>query len=241
MMNSRLNTHDRQLSTAWKVFGLLAFSLVSIPVNAEERDEENVTYDGLIAIEASNVYSAYIDPSADFSVFRRVAILEPLVAFRSNWQRDQNRSRSRNIRGSDVARIKEDVAGIFKDVFTEQLEAAGFEVVNYADEDVLILRPAIVDLDITAPDVQRAGRSRSYAAGTGAATLFLELFDSVTGDIIGRAADRRAAGRTGGFATVSNRVTNRADARREFRVWADTLIAFLNAHYVEAKAEVEAE
>ena len=231
--------HGRQVTDAWRVFGLLAFLLVSLPVNAEEGDEENVTYDGLVAIEGSRVYSAFIDPAADFSVFQRVAILDPHVAFRSNWQRDQNRSRSRNVRASDVERIKEDVAGIFKDVFTEQLEAAGFEVVNYADEDVLILRPAIVDLDVTAPDVRSAGRSRTYTAGTGAATLFLELFDSVSGQIVGRAVDRRAGGRAGGFATVSNRVTNRADARREFRVWADMLIEFLNEHYVEGKAEAE--
>jgi hypothetical protein len=212
--------------------------LVPILGSAEE-EEEYVSFDGLVVVEGSRVHMAYIDPDADFSVFHRVAILDPHVAFRSNWQRDVNRSRSRNVRASDMERIKEDVAGIFKDVFTEQLEAAGFEVVNYAGEDVLILRPAIIDLDVTAPDVRTAGRSRTYTAGTGAATLYLELFDSLSGAIIGRAADRRAGGRSGGFATVSNRVTNRADARREFRVWADKLIEFLNEHYVEAKAEAE--
>jgi hypothetical protein len=213
--------------------------MVPILASAEE-EAAYVTFDGLVAIEGSRVHMAYIDPKADFSVFQRVAILDPHVAFRSNWQRDQNRSRSRNVRASDVERIKEDVAGLFKDVFTEQLEAAGFDVVNFADEDVLVLRPAIVDLDVTAPDVRSAGRSRTYTAGGGAATLYIELFDSLSGDIIGRAADRRASGR-GGFATRSNRVTNRADARREFRVWADQLIEFLNEHYVEAKAENESE
>jgi hypothetical protein len=138
-----------------------------------------------------------------------------------------------------MERIKEDVASIFKDVFTEQLEAAGFDVVNYAGEDVLVLRPAIIDLDVTAPDVRTGGRSRTYTANTGAATLYIELFDSLSGAIVGRAADRRAAGRRGGFATVSNRVTNRADARREFRVWADKLIEFLNEHYVEGEPEAE--
>jgi hypothetical protein len=34
-------------------------------------------------------------------------------------------------------------------------------------------------------------------------------------------------------------VTNRADARREFRVWAEKLIEFLNEHYVEADAETK--
>ena len=232
--------HGQQLAPVWKVFGLFVLMLVPILGNAEEA-EENVSFDGLVAVEGSRVHMAYIDPDADFSVFERVAILDPHVAFRSNWQRDQNRSRSRNVRASDMERIKEDVAGLFKEVFTEQLEAAGFEVVNYAGEDVLVLRPAIIDLDVTAPDTRTAGRSRTYTAGTGAATLYLELFDSLSGAIIGRAADRRAGGRSGGFATVSNRVTNRADARREFRVWADKLIEFLNEHYVEAKVEAEAE
>ncbi len=236
-MTTNLSMHDQQLASLWKVIGLFVLMLVPILGSAEE-EEQKVSFDGLVAIEESNVHMAYIDPNADFSVFQRVAILEPHVAFRSNWRRDVNRSRSRNVRASDVERIKEDVAGIFKDVFTEQLEAAGFEVVNYADEDVLILRPAILDLDITAPDTRSAGRSRTYTAGSGAATLYLELFDSLSGAIIGRAVDRRAA-RSGTFATVSNRVTNRADARREFRVWADKLIEFLNAHYVEAKAEPE--
>ena len=171
---------------------------------------------GLSLSKTATWHSAFIDPEADFSVFRRVSVLEPHVAFRSNWQRDQNRSRSRNVRASDVERIKEDVAGLLKDVFVERLEAAGYDVVNVADEDVLVVRPAIIDLDITAPDVRSTGRSRTYAASTGAATLFVELFDSLSSDLIGRAVDRRSAGRSGGFAMQNNRVTNRADARREF-------------------------
>jgi len=237
-MNTKSSMHGQQLASVRKVFGLFVLMLVPILGSAEE-EEQMVSFDGLVAIEESNVYMAYIDPNADFSVFQRVAILDPHVAFRSNWRRDQNRSRSRNVRISDMERIKEDVASLFKDVFTEQLEAAGFDVVNYAGDDVLVLRPAIVDLDVSAPDTRSGGRSRIYTTATSAATLYIELFDSVTGAIVGRAADRRAAGRTSGFATVSNRVTNRANARREFRVWADKLIEFLNQHYVEAKAEAE--
>ena len=107
---------------------------------------------------------------------------------------------------------------------------------NYIDEDVLILRPAIVDLDVTAPDISRAGRSRSYVASAGAATLFIEMFDALTGDLLGRAVDRRAARSTGSIAIRANRVTNLADARREFRRWADMLIEFLDQHYLKADA-----
>ena len=210
--------------------------VAAFTAQADEHEDEK-TWDGLVMLEETDVHAAFIDPDADFSVFGRVALIRPSVAFRSNWQRDQNRtSRSRNVRANDVERIKEDVADLFMDVFTEQLEAAGYDVVNYVDDDVLIIRPAVIDLDVTAPDTRSAGRTRTYTATSGAATLFIEMFDSVTGDLIGRAVDRRTGGRSRSFAMQSNRVTNRADARREFRAWADQLIAFLDQHYMKAAA-----
>jgi hypothetical protein len=61
--------------------------------------------------------------------------------------------------------------------------------------------------------------------------LYIQLFDSVSGDIIGRAADRQAVRRAGGNLTWSNSVTNTADARRMMGGWADNLVGFLDAHY----------
>jgi hypothetical protein len=191
-------------------------------------------FDGLEPIEGARVAMAYIDPDADFSVFRRVAILDPHVAFRSKWQRDHNRSRSRNISNDDMERIKTDVASLFREVFCERLQANdGYEVVDVIGDDVLLLRPAIVDLDISAPDTRAAGRTRTYSASAGAATLYIELFDSVSGEILGRAADRRTARNSAAGLTWSNGVTNTAEARRMFGRWADQLRAFLDAHYTK--------
>ena len=104
---------------------LLLFLLV--PLAGQAQDEEaTVTFDGLVLVEDAEVHAAFIHPDADFSVFKRVAILPALVAFRSDWQQRQNRgSRSRNVRASDMERITEDVADLLNDVFIEQLEAAG--------------------------------------------------------------------------------------------------------------------
>ena len=231
-MNYKLKMHDHQLPRLGAVLGLVL--LLSPIIGSTQEEDENVGWDGLVEVEQTAIHAVFINPDADFSVFTSVGILDANVSFRSNWQRDQNRSRTRNIRTSDMERIQEDVAGLFNEVFTERLEAAGYEVVNYTGEDVLVLRPAILDLDITAPDIQSAGRSRTYAASSGAATLLLELFDAASGQIVGRGVDRRTVRRSGGFATVSNRVTNTANARREFGAWADKLIEFLDAHYVKA-------
>jgi hypothetical protein len=177
---------------------------------------------------------AYIDPEADFSVFTRVMILEPHVAFRSNWQRDQNRRRSRNINARDMERIRADVASFFKQILTHTLQFNdGYEIVDEADYDVLLLRPAIIDLDITSPDIAASGRSRTATASSGAATLYIELFDSVSGKIIGRASDRQAARSAGGTVSWNNRVMNRAEGRRIFGRWAELLRTFLDQQYTK--------
>ena len=218
------------------IAGLATLSLLGgYAVIAEDKEKETapagISFDNLVPVEDARIQVAYIDPEADFSVFKRVRILDPFVAFRSNWQRDQNRSRTRNVTSRDMERIKADVATQFERVFVERLEDAGYSVVDVNDEDVLLLRPAIVDLDITAPDTRQAGRSRTFTASTGAATLYIEMFDSVSGDILGRGADRQAVRDAGHRLTWSNNVTNAADARRVFGRWADQLIAFLDSHY----------
>lgn len=207
-------------------------SVMASPAMAEDEAEpEKFTFDNLVPVEESRVQMAYIDPDADFSVFERVAILEPHVAFRGNWQRDQNRSPTTNVRQRDMDRIKRDVATLFERVFMDRLEASGYEVVDVSGPDVLVVRPAIIDLDITAPDTRSAGRSRTFTAGAGAATLYLELWDSHSGNIIGRAADRRAARSTGTRLTWNNSVTNTAEAQRMMQRWADKLVEFLDTHY----------
>ena len=209
----------------------------ALPLAAVADDTASKSFDSLIPVEDAEMAVAYIDPDADFGAFTKVMILEPFVAFQSNWERDQRRG-SRGTRGRvsarDMDRIKADVASMFREVFTDVLEANdGFEVVDESDYDVLLLRPAIIDLDITAPDTNSAGRSTTFVASAGAATVYIELFDSVSGSIIGRAADRRAARSTGRM-SWSNRVMNRTEGRRMMTVWAERLRTFLDSHYTEA-------
>jgi hypothetical protein len=215
---------------------LAAFTLLNLNFAAHAEDKPaaaavNIAFDDLVPVEDPKVAMAYINPEADFSVFKRVAIMEPFVAFRSNWQRDQNRSSTRNISTRDMERIKADVATLFERVFSERLEAAGYAVVDVMGDDVLLLRPAIIDLDVTAPDTMAAGRTRTFTASTGAATLYIELFDSVTGDILGRAADRQSVRNAGGRISWSNSVSNMADANRMIGRWADRLVGFLQNQY----------
>ena len=209
----------------------LSLTLPSGTLLASEQEPAPLTFDNLVPVEGGRMQSSFLDPQADFSVFRRVAILNPAIAFRSNWQRDQNRSRSRNVSRRDMERIKEAAARLFQQVFSERLEAAGYTVTEEAGEDVLILRPAIIDLDVSAPDTRTPGMSQTFTTTSAAANLYIELFDGLTGDIVGRAMDRQVVRNAGGHLSWSNSVTNIADARRMFGHWADILVSFLDSHY----------
>ena len=217
---------------AVKFVAFMCIMLVPLTVTAEDA---NPQFDNLVPVGDSQVAMAYIDPEADFSVFNRVMLLDTFVAFRSGWERDQRRgTRGTRISASDAERIKTRVSELFNSVMIETLEADdGFEIVTEPDDDVLLIRAAIIDLDVTAPDTSNPGRSRTFTADSGAATLYIELFDSVSGQIIGRALDRQAARNAGSTMRWTTRASNTADARRVFRGWAETLRGFLDTHYVK--------
>jgi hypothetical protein len=58
--------------------GLTALSFFLIgAANALGQTSDEISFDGLERVDSSRVHIAYINPDADFSVFKRVAILEP--------------------------------------------------------------------------------------------------------------------------------------------------------------------
>lgn len=220
--------HRNSFAPLALIFALLFSSAAMAALDGE-------LYENLEPIPGANAALAEIDPQADFTVFRRVKLLDTFVAFRSGWESDQRRGGSRmRISQSEVERIKTDVAELFREVMTETLEADdGFQVVDESGDDVLLLRPAIIDLDIVSPDGMGTGRGSSFSAETGSATLYIELYDSVSNQILGRAADRQTIRNAGNITTWSNQASNRADARRLFSDWSQALRGFLDNHYMD--------
>jgi hypothetical protein len=207
-----------------KALGLLTVGAVLVTFNLQpvQSDAPEISHDGLHLVKEESSTVVYRDPDADFSVYTRYMMLEPYVAFRKNWERD-TRVAGRPVPKDHIAKMKTEAARLLQEVFEEELGADdGFPLATAADDDVLLMRPAIIDLDVVAPDVPTAGRSRQYTADSMAATLVLELYDSVTGDILARAIDRQVM-RQQGYARLSSSVTNVADARRIYKRWATRL------------------
>ena len=87
------------------------------------------------------------------------------MAFVKNWRQRHNSSSVYRVTNRDIERIKTAMAELFREVFVAELDGkGGYAVVDSPDDDVLLLRPAIIDLDVTAPDLQRGARSYNFAA-----------------------------------------------------------------------------
>jgi hypothetical protein len=126
-----------------------------------------------------------------------------------------------------MTRIKTYLSEQFKKVFTDRLTASGETVTTAQGTGVLLLRPAIINLDVSAPHRADPSPQGIYTAGSaGQATLHLELYDSVTGALLARAVDVEVAGARG-YTSVRNGATNRTDAEVMLKKWADLLGTFL--------------
>lgn len=68
----------------------------------------------------------------------------------------------------------------------------------------------------------------TYASSAGEMTLYIELYDSVSGALLAKALDRRVDRNNTGTYTWSNSVSNKQASRRILKDWATILLDALN-------------
>lgn len=179
------------------------------------------TWDGLVQVKSKRLALAYLLPHADFRAYSKVMFDQPEVAFSKNWQRDYNRSTmtlSGRISDKDMLEAVEAAKASMSKIFPERFTQEGYQVVTEAGPDVLRLSTAIIDLEVNAPERDIPGRSRTYAVDAGEATFAIEARDSLTGQLLGRAIDRREAGEGPAYRRTYS--SNIADFEALFDSWA---------------------
>jgi hypothetical protein len=205
---------------AWNTKGILAgvLLLAASPLLAQATEDN---WEGLVRIKSDKIELVYLAPEADFRPYTKVILVPSDMAMKKNWLRDQRR-RSSGLSGdtteSDVVRALDLGKKEFDKYFAEEFAKAGFQIVTEPASDVVRVAAGVFDIDVVAPDTS-IGRSRTYSEEAGAGTLVLEVRDSVTNALLGRAIERRIAGDNGPW--VRNAATNRSDFDRLFRRWAE--------------------
>ena len=152
----------RSLPTLVLACGLVATLALAGPAELRaQAAPPQVTEEGLQLHQSKDARLVYLKPGATFDQYDRVVILDTLVEFSEDWQRDYNA----NVMGVQgrvstrhMDRAKADVAAAFKKVFTEELQKdGGYQVVESAAPDVLVLRPAEFTMAVLTSAVIRSG------------------------------------------------------------------------------------
>ena len=179
-------------------------------------------WDGLAQVKTKLFDLVYLQPGADFRGYTKVLVDPTEIAFAKNWQRDYNRGgrgvstrvSDRDVQDAITEGVKE--AG---DIFTDAWTSGGYAIVTEPGPDVLRVKTGIVNIEVTAPDQPTAARSYTFSGEAGQATLFVELRDSMTNALIGRAIDRELAG-DNNYVAWRTAASNRADFRQLVEEWA---------------------
>jgi hypothetical protein len=209
---------------------LLAVLLFLASVTTAAADDWAESWDGLVRVKPKRMDAAYVLPGADFRPYTKIMIDPSHVEFRKGWLKSMNESKrdvSSRVTEEDAAQILAAARSNFDDLFRKAYEKAGLDVVTAPGPEVLRLSTAVINLYLNAPDPMQAGRSTSYTANAGEATLVLEARDSSTGALLGRVVHRRETQDTQGL-QVTTRVTNLADFRTLFDRWAKISVKGLN-------------
>jgi hypothetical protein len=208
-----------------RLVAVAAFAaLLCAPAIAKKEQLPEVDKDGLHLLKDTEVAVAYAKPGASLDPYTKLKILDCFVDFQKDWQRDYNMNEiglDGRVTDKDAEAIKKGLADEFKKVFTDVLTKKGHEVVDDVGPDVLLLRPALINVDVVAPDVNRVGMARTFVRSAGEMTLYMEFYDSATSTLLARVVDPQADNE--GFAQQADRVTNKAAADRILRSWAELL------------------
>ncbi len=192
------------------------------------------SFDGLVRIDNSRFANAWADPDVDFASYGKILVGNAEFEFRAVKQRPRtstmSRSNEREFWISDAAKQKlvDTVTGIFLE---ELRNSRNFTIVEEPGPDVLIIVAAVHDIvSHVPPDL--VGRREIFLSSVGEGTLVLEARDSLSGETIYRAVDRRIIGDPGGnmdFAIQANTESTWAEVRRWARRWATRLVAGLDS------------
>ena len=205
--------------------------LAGVAQGASQADfDRQMSYDGLEPVKVKGISLAYRRPGATLAGYRRVKLDPVDVRFDKNWNPTRTGSRL-PLGAAEREAIRSDLAKLVQEQFEKALSAkGGYPVVAESGPDVLRLGIHVVNLYINAPDAGAAGPSYSFVTSAGEMTLFMEMFDSESGQILARVVDRQQA-RQANMVSMANRVTNVGEAADITAAWARILRdAFDRAH-----------
>lgn len=185
------------------------------------------TYDGMVPVRDSGLQEAWVKPDINLSSYERLQLLPVEVQFRAvrptaGTTLGRSRDTEFPLRDVDKQRLVDTVTEVFRE---ELAKSRHLTLTTGPGPDVLVVRTSLLDIVSKVPP-EEPGRNEIFLDQVGEATLVLELQDSLSGETLARAVDRRAADPVDGIGTNVSRVTSVTawtEVRRVARRWASTV------------------
>jgi hypothetical protein len=174
-------------------------------------DPPEVSEDGLVRVESSRKVGVYRAPGIPFTQYRRISVAPIPLSFARGWLRA-----NKNVNEADRERIRSDLVRTFRDeLMAELVDRGGYALTDQAAPDVLLVQPAIQELDISAPDAGLTPGTRTYVNTAGSMKLVIELRDAASGVLVARIIDYEHA-RESHQLQLANQTSNAEEARIAF-------------------------
>lgn len=191
----------------------------------QQGPDAEVTFDGLVRIDNGRFRDSWADPDVDFAQYDQImgggAVFEFRAVKKSSSASMTRRNNETEFWISDAN--KEKLTEVVTETFRKELaKSKNFTMADSAGPNVLVIVGGLHDIVSRVPP-DMIGRGDIYLSSVGEATLVLEARDSLSGETIYRAIDRRSAEQIGGQMQVANSVTTMSEVRRLAQRWATRL------------------
>lgn len=185
---------------------------------AADRRPEEVTPDGLVRAPSHDSGGVYRAPDASFTQYRRIILEPPSISFVENW-----REKHPEVTTAQIARMLHESVGLFREEFTREfVETGAYEFAEDFAADVLLIVPAIEELDIPAPD-------RGSVVKPVSMKITGELRDSLSGKVVARVITYQPSDQYSMYGwRNASRVTNAHEQRIVFTRWSRLVREALN-------------
>jgi Protein of unknown function (DUF3313) len=201
--------------------GMLNVTLQAAPRLQTGPDAE-VTYDGLHRVDKTVMSAAWVKPDLDLRGYDKLMLVGAGFSYKAvdNQGKRYVPGRSNDTEFYITERNRERVEREMREAFLKSLEGLQrYELVTQPGPGTLALVAGAYDIVSSVPPTNTCtGRCDVYLRQVGEATLVVELRDSLSNEVLARAADRRAA-ESAGWPINANSVTVWPEVRRLASFW----------------------
>ena len=198
----------------------------SVSVGAAPRvqtgPDAEVTHDGLTRVDRATMDAAWVKADLDLRPYTKLILVGGEIQYRlvddngKHYRPGRDNQTEFPISEEGKAMLREIMSEAFRN---ELAKSERYELTNIPGPGTLIVLGTLIDVVSRTPPDDVPGRYDVYLDSVGEATLVLELRDSMTNEVLARAADARAA-ETQGMPVSANRVTVWSEVRRLANNWA---------------------